>query len=224
MRYDISNSKTNSLDQLLYLDVIESIRANLIFNANDAWQGNNLMSLEISRGINVVTGQNKPHIERSRYFGTKDYTKVNATYTRLQNLPWDFAIFLSGQGQYSANPLLVAEEFGVGGEDFGIAYDYFEISGDSGYAGRAELRWSYFPKHYLTFLQPFVSFDGGQVFLKDTGLGSFSQSLTSLGGGFRFEITDFFNGQVEVGQPLTKQVDATNSKNARAFFYFTLDV
>ncbi len=219
MRYDVSNSKTNSLGELLYLDRIESIRGGFVFDLTDNWQGSNLITGEISQGVNLFTGQNEPHILRSRFFGTKDYTKVNAQVTRLQQLPDNFAIFISGQAQYSANPLLVAEEFGVGGEDYGIGYDYFEISGDSGYAGRLELRKSYYPDYWgLNFFQPYVTYDGGQVFQKQDG---FSQSLVSLGGGFRMNVTEFFTGQLEVGQPLTRKVASTDSKNARVFFYFT---
>jgi hemolysin activation/secretion protein len=220
--YDILNSKTNTMGQLLYLDRIESLRTGLTFDIMDSWQGTNLFTAEISRGVNLFTGNNEPHLLRSRYFGTKDYTKVNATFTRLQQLPYQFAIFLSGQGQYATNPLLAAEEFGVGGEDFGLAYDYFEISGDTGYAARIELRRSFFPDFWgMSFFQPYFSYDGGEIWQKDVNI---EQSLASLGGGLRFNITDYFTGQAEVAQPLTKEVQATHSKNPRGFFYFTLDI
>jgi len=219
MRYDVSNSKTNSLDELLYLDRIESIRAAFVYDITDTWSGTNLITGEFSQGVNLFTGQNEPNFLRSRFFGTKDYTKVNAQITRLQKLPSNYAIFISGQAQYAANPLLVAEEFGVGGQDYGLAYDYFEISGDTGYAGRLELRRSYYPQVWgIDFFQPYISYDGGQVFQKEFDL---NQSLTSLGGGFRMNVTEFFTGQLEVGQPLTRKVAATDSKDARVFFYFT---
>jgi hemolysin activation/secretion protein len=219
MRYDILGSKTNTLGQLLYFDQIESIRAGLMFDIVDSWFGNNLVTTEVSQGVNLFTGDNKPPLERSRVFGTKDYTKVTASATRLQSLPWNFDLFISGQGQYAANPLLAAEEFGVGGEDYGLAYDYFEIAGDTGYAGRIELRRSFFPNKWLVdFVQPYISFDGGQVFQKKTNI---QQSLTSLGGGLRFDFTQFLIGQLEIAKPLTKEVAATDSKDPRGFFYFT---
>jgi hemolysin activation/secretion protein len=217
--YDILGSKTNTLGELLYFDQIESVRLGFVYDVMDSWAGNNLLIAEVSKGINLFTGENKPPLERSRIYGTKDYTKVSATITRLQALPFDFALFLSAQGQYAANPVLAAEEFGVGGQDYGLAYDYFEIAGDSGYAGRIELRRSfYFDNRLINFIQPYISYDGGEIYQRVVEI---EQSLTSLGGGLRFDITDFVTGQLEVAQPLTKKVDATDSYDARGFFYFT---
>lgn len=219
MDYDILGSKTNTMGELLYFDQIESIRAGLIYDLMDSWYGTNLVTAEVSQGVNIFTGDNKPPLERSRIDGTKDYTKVNASMTRLQVLPWNFSLFLSAMGQYAANPVLAAEEIGVGGEDYGLAYDYYEIAGDSGFAGRAEIRRSFFPDIWmLSFFQPFISYDGGEIFQKEFDI---HQSLTSLGAGVRFDFTEFLTGQVEVAQPLTKKVDSTDSYDPRGFFYFT---
>lgn len=219
MDYDILGSKTNTLGELLYFDQIESIRAGLNYDVRDSWAGNNFMTLQISQGINLFTGENKPPLERSNIYGTKDYTSVDASITRLQALPWAFSLFMSAQGQYAANPLLAAEEYGVGGQDYGLAYDYFEIAGDSGFSGRIELRRTFFPDSYwLSFLQPYISYDGGEIYQRVVEV---TQSLTSLGGGLRFNVTDYLTGQLEVAKPLTKKVDATDSYDARGFFYFS---
>ena len=45
-------------------------------------------------------------------------------------------------GQYALDPLFASEEFAVGGPVYGSAYDPAEITGDSGVAARAELRYS----------------------------------------------------------------------------------
>lgn len=219
MDYDILGSKTNTMGELLYFDQIESIRAGLLYDIMDSWNGTNLMTAEISQGVNIFTGENKPPLERSNVFGTKDYTKVNASFTRLQSLPDNYGLFLSAQAQFAANPLLAAEQFGVGGLDYGLAYDYYEIAGDSGYAWRAEIRRSFFPNFWrINFFQPYISYDGGAIYQKVVEV---NQSLTSLGGGIRFNFTDLITGQLEVAKPLTKKVDATNSYDARGFFYFT---
>lgn len=217
--YDILGSKTNALDQLLYNDNIESLRAGISYDIIDSWAGNNFMTAQFSQGINLFTGENKPPIERSRIYGTKDYTKLNASVTRLQALPWNFGLFLSAQAQYAFEAVLAAEEFGVGGQDYGLAYDYFEIAGDSGFAGRIELRRSfYFDSWLVDFFQPYISYDGGQIYQRVVEI---EQNLTSLGGGLRFTLTDFITGQLEVAKPLTKAVDATDSYDARGFFYFS---
>ncbi len=219
MEYDILGSKTNALDFQLYFDQIESIRVGLLYDIIDDWAGNNFMTVEFSQGVNIITGDNKPPLERSRVFGTKDYTKVTASVTRLQSLPWNFALFLSAEGQYAANPVLAAEEFGVGGQDYGLAYDYFEIAGDSGFAGRIELRRSFFfDNEWIDFFQPYISYDGGEIYQRVVEI---EQNLTSLGGGIRFDFTEYVTGQLEVAKPLTKKVDATDSYDARGFFYFT---
>jgi hemolysin activation/secretion protein len=224
--YDYLNSNTDLLGELLTRDIIESIRAGLILDALDDYNGINLLTVSASQGINLFSGENQKPSLRSRADGTKDYTKLDATYTRLQYLPDRWSIFYSMTGQFAFNGLLSAEEIGYGGEQFGSAYDPSEIVGDSGFLAKLELRYdSEQINELFRSVQYFASYDGGIVWEKHEQVGTPNeQSGTSAAAGIRFGIADRVQGSIEIAKPLTRKVAAYDNKNLRWFFSLTVDI
>jgi hemolysin activation/secretion protein len=119
--------------------------------------------------------------------------------------------------------LLTSEQFGVGGSNFGRGYDDSEIIGDNGYAGKAELQYNeHLGLTYADTLQPYGFFDYGEVSNRHALSGEKKeQSLASTGVGLRIKLTNNFSGQLEIAQPLTKDVATEQNKDPRFFFGIT---
>lgn len=222
--FDYQNSHTDIYQtQLLTEDKLRVLRANASYNLTDSWDGFSMVKAEVSHGFNFLgaTKTGSENLTRSR--GVSDFTKITLDASRLQRISPTFNISLAVSGQKSADALLSAEEFGVGGTPFGSAYDSSEITGDDGLAGRIELQHNaaQLPS-WLSVLQLYGFYDVGKVWNRDPGTGeSPRRSLASAGVGTRFSATSWLSGSFEVAQPLTRVVDTTHNKNPRAFFSLT---
>ena len=77
----------------------------------------------------------------SRANGDPDFTKIEATFTRVQPLPANFSLLLAAYGMWTRTPLLAPELCGYGGRVFGRAFDPSELVGDSCLELLGELRY-----------------------------------------------------------------------------------
>ncbi|MCK4608055.1 MAG: ShlB/FhaC/HecB family hemolysin secretion/activation protein [Gammaproteobacteria bacterium] len=207
------DSKTNAYitdpETLMFQDKIGSARVEGIYNFADQWQGVNTFSTQLSQGLGG-TSEDDPH--SSRYGGKSTYTKINLYASRLQALPHAFSALLAAEGQYAFDPLLSPEEFGFGGRDFGRGYDPSELTGDSGLAGKLELRWTKSPGYqWLQRVQLFSFFDAGTVWNKgnETETGQYgNESGTSTGMGMSLMFINHIKANLELDKPLTYAVQA----------------
>ena len=156
----------------------------------------------------------------TRSTGHSDFTKLTGGVLRLQQLAPSWMLLGELSWQYSFEKLLASEEFGVGGAQFGRAYDSSEITGDSGLAFKLELQRAFKPKKkYFRDMQAYTFFDYGKVWNRfETTTGSRSDDLYSLGLGIRFNITDLISGYVEWDKPLDQEVSSEGNTDGRAFF------
>ncbi len=205
----------------LYQDHLRVLTAGSSYDFIDSTSAVNQMAVNLSKGFNWDTDNNGRF--HSRGNGNASFVKVAATATRLQPIsgPWD--LFGAMSGQYASRALLAAEEFAIGGQTFGSAYDSAELTGDAGIAARAELRYS--RPAALSFLQSYQAYgflDGGRVFNRDIVPGSEPEhaSLTSTGLGARFNLTHSVSGGAELALPLNRPVSANgmDGYGPRAFF------
>lgn len=118
-------------------------------------------------------------------------------------------------GQYSSRPLLSVEEFALGGNRVGRAFDFNEVTGDRGIAAGLEL--AYRPEDLEKFVnrpELFGFIDGGSAWQagSDSGLPK-RRSLASVGVGGRFSLAGL-SFSTEVGIPLHLQGE---KKSARGF-------
>jgi hemolysin activation/secretion protein len=139
----------------------------------------------------------------SRPDGGGPFSKVEFWAQYERPLGRGFSIDLRGQGQIASRPLLASEEFGLGGRQFLRGFDYWELSGDSGAAASAEVRYDIaggLPRP-LRRLQLYLYADAGRVTNLRGGFGG--GSLASAGGGVRAWLVDGFEAGLELGLPLT---------------------
>ncbi len=216
----------------LFDDRLRVAKLGLRYDFTDRYDGLNLLDIEASQGLDIfnetTSGSNDGvEADLSHALGRSDFTKLTAYASRLQRLTDEFSIFLAATGQYSRTQLLSSELFGFGGEYFGRAFDFDEIIGDHGMAGKVELRYGR-GAHETPLIkdyQLYAFWDYGAVWRIDPvsrndGNGHHSLTGSSAGIGLRFTMTDSISGSIEVDKPLTRDVSerGTNGEKPRVFF------
>lgn len=205
-----------------YQDRFRSLTFGGSFNGDDRWRGFNTLSLDAGHGFNIWGAA--PHFYQSRPKGRSAYTLADLTASRLQVLSQRFSFYVSTSAQYSWNALLATEQFGFGGPTMGRGYDPYELAGDRGLAGKAELRFQLAPGfNYLRAVQVYIFYDAGEIWnIDDISLPG-QLSAASTGGGLRVNFIKNVDGEFFIGKPLTKAVSAlvamnSNGHQARSFF------
>lgn len=225
---NLLNSKNDILDTGFNADRTRSINIGLDYNLYDQWQGVSIISTQITQGLDILEARinGTDILPLSRPNGHADFTKFSANLSRLQYLPAQFSILLSTTGQYALNPLLSADQFTFGGSQFGTAYDPAELIGDSGTAGKLELRRDFqiANSQIINSLQLFTHYDAGIIWNRDTTNGQLPRATaTSVAAGLRMSIMHYFNAELEAAKPLTYRVNAQllndqSGKQMRFFF------
>lgn len=215
-----------------YADKIRALRVGTDYDFADRFGGHNLLDAEFSEGLSIFGASDRGALDVSRPGASSDFHKLTITLSRRQELDR----LLPNLGLYAAvtaqtsfgDPLLSAEQFGVGGATFGRGYEPSELTGDKGVAGKVELQYNQQLKPIASELQYYGFYDVGVVgnALDEVGVPS-SQSLASAGGGVRYDLPYGFSGLFEVAKPLTKAVETevirgnSNPKRANAYFAIT---
>lgn len=202
-------------------DRIRSFKTGVVFDGLDPFYGSNRVVLDVVKGINGL-GATDDGAGRSRANGKHDFWRIEGSFVRLQQITTAFSFYTAIAGQYAWDPLLSAEEFGVGGVTFGRAYDPSEISGDHGLTGLIEVRYNIdWPKMPKTKLQAYGFYDAGVVWNKGQVVADpEKESLASAGAGLRFNLPNHMDGGIELAMPLTRRVEAEGSDgdDVRVFF------
>jgi hemolysin activation/secretion protein len=199
-------------------DVITAVRVGLAFDSVDAWSGVNLIDLELSQGVEAFGSSKEGDPLASRIGGDPEFSKATLYLARLQSLGAKWSILLAASGQAAFTNLLAPEEFAFGGEFYGRAYDPSEIVGDSGLAGKAELRFTHDRPGFGLTLYGF--YEAGKVWRRldasevDTDK---EASAASAGGGMRFTFGRYASAYVEAAVPLNHIVAAEGNDDTRVF-------
>lgn len=212
--FDVTRNETNYDDPAFNgLETTDDQRvARLNANANyvDNLAGYNTGDLTISKGLEMFSSSKKGDSNLSRAAGDPGFTKVAMSASRLQRIYGALTGLVAVTGQYSADSLLSSEQFGFGGSQFGRGYDFSEITGDHGLAGKFELAYA-IPTNqkYFSAYQPYAFYDIGKVWNKAAVAGLDSQeSAASAGVGTRITITPTVQGDLFVAKPLTQDVNS----------------
>lgn len=223
-KFDVVNQRQDLDDVRNFDDRLRVLRIGADYNLNDDLGGQNAVSAELSRGLDVFGASDGIYAGQSRASSRADghavFTKLTVSATRRQKLGDKWAVQLSVAGQKSDERLLSNEEFYIGGAQFGRAFDSGEISGDDGAAASAELQYGEFLSlPYLDSYQVYGFYDFGIVW--ETAATNFNgrTSLTSAGGGLRLGIAKAVFGGLEVAKPLNRIVANEGDKGPRVFFY-----
>lgn len=226
--FNFQNVYSTILHQLFYNDLIRSVTLDLAFDTVDHWQGTDTIDVSVEKGMDILGAQK--HFNQSRLFGVPDFTKMNVYASRLKYYNARFSVYTAFRGQYSCNPLLSAKQFGYGGPDFGRGYDPSEILGDSGVAGKLELRFDTRPeKKLLNFIQYYMFYDAGLVWNRDVITQLPKQSATSVGGGLRITFIPQVTANLYIAKPLTHnvavlQLQGEDAQAWRGFFQFIVSI
>jgi hemolysin activation/secretion protein len=100
----------------------------------------NQLNVVASRGFEGLGASRNGDLILSTANGRVDFTKVEATYSRIQPLFERLSLLVAAHGQYAANPLLAPELCGYGGRAFGRAFDPSELVADECINVLGELR------------------------------------------------------------------------------------
>lgn len=199
-------------------DRLRVLRLNGTYQFADKFLGVNNFTAELSKGLDMMNASSKGDDNLTRALGDPKFFKGTAEISRTQRLTEKFEAYLAANGQLSADTLLASEEFGVGGMNYGSAYDNSEITGENGLAGRFELRMNNPVQAPVDFWQLYSFYDIGKVWDTDNASASDRQrSLASAGAGARVNVNAHLAGTFEFAVPLTREVETENDNSPRLF-------
>ena len=217
--------ETEQLDTLISREDLRSLRVGVTGDWSDQWRGVNVVDVEISQGLNIFGARRSGSPSLSRPNGKSDYTKASVYVSRDQYLAPGWSLALAGAGQVALSDLLASEEFAYGGYPLGRAHDSSEITGDSGLAGSAELRYGRASRcPYLQSWQAYTYFDAGKVWRRSTAFRDSHLSASDLGFGLRLNGDAKRYGSIELAKPLSRGVASQGSDGGhgwRLFFEVT---
>jgi len=186
----------------------------------DARPASTLVSGVISHGLDALGARRTGSPGLSRANGTSDFNKFNGQAIRIQSVTPTVSLAIAVDGQYSRDPLLSSEQFGLGGSQFGRGYEPSELLGDSGVGVSLEWRWSPAPVSKRIPVPQFYAFyDAGVVWLNDPLPGERPRaSLAAGGAGVRLSLLKHFTADLELAKPLTKPIASRGDKELRPLF------
>ena len=218
-------SESSSFGTRQFRDDIRTIYSGVSYDVFDALYGTNKSDVIFTKGLDIM-GASDSNDTLSRGNGQANFEKLNFSYTRIQSIPdLPISLFLASEVQLAWVPLLSAEEFGIGGQNIGRAYDPSEISGDKGVAATFEVRYAtQTTESFIESFQPFVFYDVGKVWNERAFAGEAnSASLASAGIGSRFNFEEDVSGELVLALPLTREIQSygTNGDDLRILFNLT---
>ena len=200
-------------------DRIRSLDLRVSYDLADPWRGVSQAIVDLDHGLPFLGATPSINPIPSRLGATTDFFKITLRASRLQQLLEGWSLLGQVAGQYSSNSLVASEQFALGGEPFGRAYDPAELTGDSGMAGSLELRYDpAIPINFLSTAQFFTFYDAGEVLLHLHPGGPGSASATSTGLGVRVTPEPYLYASLEGDKPLSRIVAANGNKGWRVFF------
>jgi hemolysin activation/secretion protein len=214
------NTETDILGSLSARDRLRVFSLGFSYDFVDKFRGVSLIDIEFRQGANIFNATESGKANLSRSQGKSNFSKISANLWRRQNISHGFSVLVEATGQYAFDSVLSSEEFSFGGARFGRGYDSSEISGDQGVSVKTELQYFYkVGKKYLKSLQPYGFYDYGSVWQKGNDFTGSSRhsSLSSVGGGIGFSLTNWLSGYVEAAKPLDDQVIAEGDNDIRGF-------
>ncbi len=155
-------------------------------------------------GVAANTGfggnNDQSRYEMTRFGADERWTAMYAGGSREVRVG-RFALRFMVDGQYSGEPLIPGEQFGLGGITNDIrGFEEREAAGDNGIRFNAEL---WFPKRSARSASTLLFLDGGYVELENPQPGdNFNEELISVGIGFRWYLFDKLNLELDLGHVL----------------------
>ncbi len=219
------NSTTDLLSTRFSTDRVRSLFLDGAYDFADTALGDshpatNIFSIELDRGLDGLGATKSGSAGLSRANGRSDFTKLSGEATRIQSLTPALSLSLDVSGQWSADPLLSSQQFGLGGARFGRGYEPSELTGDNGAALSVEGRYVLPPGlPLIKASQLYAFYEAGEVWQKSPLAGQVaSASLASTGIGLRLSFGPHFNADFELAKPLTRDIASRGNRDVRPMF------
>lgn len=204
----VRDSETTIFANRLSRDRVRFLSFGALYDSADQFGGINQIEVNLDQGLGFLGASREGTTDLSREFARFDFTKARVSASRLQRLGGRLSLLASFMSQYSFAKLPASEEFGVGGERCGRAYDASEITGDHGACLLLEMRYGHnMDAESSRGYQLYGFFDVGGVWRKTPGPLGKRAHLSSAGIGARFNFTEQMSGSFEVAWPQTSRVD-----------------
>ncbi len=216
--FNIFQSNRDEADIKTIDDRIRVLRLWVRGGLTDGLDGRNTAAVYVSKGLGIFDATPQDDALSSRTGAPNDFTKVVFDLSRYQPLSPRWGLLAAVGGQRSGTKLFLSEQYGIGGEQFGRAYDPSEIAGDDAIAGKVELQWtSPQGEDFIRQHQYFAYYDHGATWLRSS---TDDFELASAGVGARLLIRGGFFASLEVAKPLTRSVEALgdHGNDPRLFF------
>lgn len=183
------NYQSDALGARFNDDRLRGVRAGLQYDRFDRWNGITQFSATFSQGVTGLGSTANGNLLASRASGRVDFTKFEASVSRMQGLRNGFSMVGRINGQYAGTPLLSSEECTYGGATFGRGFNSSTLTGDHCLLAMAELRYDVpsLPDD-ITQIQLFGFADYGKVWRRApaTGLAA-TDDAASAGAGLRLD-------------------------------------
>jgi len=201
---------------------LRPLRVGLAIDGADSLGGVNLLDLEVSRGLDGLGASRAGDSALSRLGSNPQFSKTTLYLARLQSLGGEWSLLLAATGQETKDLLSSAEQFSLGGEVFLRAYDPSELLGDTGAAGKLELRRNV-QLGAAVAGTVYAYYDHGAVKQRSTGGPATSQWAFSTGLGIRLSGPGGTRGFLEVAKPGHKPTNRDGDEKARVFAGIGID-
>ncbi len=208
------NSNNALLGFTLSNDRVRTLRTALSFTTAST-RNQFTASATGSFGLDILGARFVPGLAKQRF------RKLNVKVNNGHQIGKSFIFRLNAFAQVAPDDLPSSEHVALGGDEFGRAYEAALISGDTGYAGSAELAWrpqSGVPK-LLAGSELYTFADGGKVRYRSRfGLPAVDNHLRSVGAGVRMQIANRATAQLEAARGLDNPVFYKTHKKTRLLF------
>ena len=197
--FDALGSTEDEFHQTAFDDQLRVLRPSLYYYVADGWGGENGLNIEASYGLNAL-GASKSGPERSQTDANATFRKLRVDAWRSQSLFGPWSLYGQFAAQTSDRPLLLSEQFTLGGARFGRGYDPAIVSGDHGAAGSIELRFTKPGAGILTEYQLYGFYDAGGIATGPSDTNT-RHRLESAGFGARLTLRPAYHLNGEIAKP-----------------------
>lgn len=217
--FTVRNAQSsNDLVDPIFDDRLRTMTYELGGNYADPTGGLNSARLAVVSGFRMFDATVLSDIDKSRATGSGVFNHVNFEMSRVQPLAGGVYLQAAIAGQWSSDSLLASEEFGLGGSNFGRAFDPSEITGDKGLAGKVEL-FKTISLDGVSSIEPYAFYETGFVRQVDPLPGEpLRDSIGAAGVGVRIAANDNWAATFEYAQPFERDIASRGDRDGRLFF------
>ncbi len=195
-----------------------------VLDFSDKFWGKNQIRGAIVKGLSGF-GSTKNGSLHSRISGDVNFVKLDYLVTRYQ----DWGRGLSGlfifRGQYSMNPLLDTERFGLGGPPYNRAYPTATFTGDSGFELRLEVQYAFPDAPVAERMAVYAFYTHGHVRnLRPLADEKKCYKLNGMGLGVQSKLMSFLSSSLEYTVPLKKKFSGGKKVKNKIYFGLSVDL